>query len=534
MSIVISHLFRSRDDSAVAALRPPPELDVDDAESVVVVVVQSALQTAQLVLLGHLWTVQEAVNHIVASMPRCDAALHWRLELHDGTPLDPDELVGVLDFAPMDTLYIETVDEMLEPDYVAVSRALLRSLVLECDGMLNLPSNSASTTPRTSSDQYGFVPRSSGESSATSASAFDAEFDAILDTVALDLDDDDAPSPTTPQSPARTTSSGSGQYGWIGSVRETPKPMSAEARQVRRKLRQTVTRSRMVLKAEHLIDAPVERRSRDLALRATPAHYLRAPPRSNDAIDSHAPPVRPRGPPPKKPVMQTRKKRVKAASPLAAIMSAPPSEPTQPPPVARPGQPPRPTLSSSPLHAPAPVARPVSPAAPPPVARPASLDAYQSPRSGAPVTPTRRGPRVAAATTAAIVARPPISPAAAASPVRPASRPGATAKPLPAPPSGANSAKPHRPTAPPPRTTAAATLPSSFRAPSPLPRPAAPAAATLVYSNLPPSSSSSGDGYDNLPAHTLRIQRANMGLAPEDEGLEIEVFDDSLLSQLQQ
>jgi hypothetical protein len=503
-------------------------LEVDDAESVVVVVVQSALQTAQLVLLGHLWTVHEAVNHVVASMPRCDAALRWRLELHDGTPLDPDELVGVLDFAPMDTLYIEAVDEMHEPDYVAVSRALLRSLVLECDGMLNTPSGSASSTPRTSSDQYGYVPRSSGGESAASTSAFDAEFDAILDTVALDLDDDDAP--PAPQSPARPTSGG-GQYGWIGSIREAaptaqPKLMSAEARQVRRKLRQTVTRSRTVLKAEHLVDAPVQRRSRDLALRAAPAHYLRAPPRSNDAIDTSAPPARPRGPPPKKPAMQARKKRVKAASPLATAVTAPASPP---PPVSRPVvQPPRPSLAPSPLSVPSPVVRPVSPTAPPPVARPASLDAYQAPAS-------RRGPRVAAATTAAVTARPP---PAAAQPMRPASRPSA-AKPLPAPPSGANSAKPHRPTAPPPRSAAMTTAAMpSFRAPSPAPRPAPPAPGpTLTYSNLPASTAGAtthSDGYDNLPAHTLRIQRANMGLAPDDDGLEIEVFDDSLLSQLQQ
>jgi hypothetical protein len=527
--VSICILRRSRDENIVAALRPPPALDVNDAESVVVVIVQSALQTAQLVLLSHLWTIQEATNHVVASMPRCDASLRWRLERHDGSPLDPDELVGVLDFAALDTLYIETDDEMIEPEYVAVSRALLRALVLECDGMLNVPTNSASSTPRTSTDQYGYVPRSSGESAA-SVSAFEAEFDAILDKVALDLDDDDASATQTLTRPPS-----GGQYGWIGSVRETPSPtavpkMSAEARQVRRKLRQTVTRSRTVLKAEHLINAPIQRRSRDLALRAAPAHYLRTPPKQNDAIDSNAPPpVRPRGPPPKKPAMApARKKRVKAASPLATVTpaAAPPPVEQAPPPIARPMP-----LSRSPA-APTPQRTPVPPVSvapvPAPVPRPASLGSHGA--APAPV-PARQGQRVAAATTASVIAprAPTVTAAVAAVPPRPLNRPGG-AKPLPAPPSTANAAKPHRPTAPPPRTGYATMgLPtSSFRAATA----SVSAREQATYSNLP--ATTVDDGYANLPAHTLRIQRENMGLASDDEGLEIEVFDDSLLSQLQQ
>jgi hypothetical protein len=55
----------------------------------------------------------------------------------------------------------------------------------------------------------------------------------------------------------------------------------------------------------------------------------------------------------------------------------------------------------------------------------------------------------------------------------------------------------------------------------------------VLYSNIPQAAGASS-AYSNLPHHTLLIQRTNMGLASAEDGLEIEVFDDALLGQLQQ
>ena len=75
----------------------------------------------------------------------------------------------------------------------------------------------------------------------------------------------------------------------------------------------------------------------------------------------------------------------------------------------------------------------------------------------------------------------------------------------------------------------------SYQLESPFVKPAEAAKPAIAYSNLPAEAAVSTSGYDNLPAHTLRIQRANMlGGALDDGGLEIEVFDDALLGQLQQ
>ncbi len=491
-------------DDRLSATAPLPLDDAAaDDESVVVIAVQSALQTAQLVLLSHLWTVAEATAYIAAALHRCDLALRWRLELLDGTRLAADDLIGALDLAHMDTLYLETDDPLVEPDYVAQGRDLLRLLVTECDAMLAAP-----TSARSSADsaQYGYVPRQGPAAAAPASSAStDADFDAILDSVALmkfdDDDDDDGASavaalpteqavPSTPYQafPAR-------------------QPLrTVEAKRARKNLRATVTKSRMILKNENLLqDSALSRRSRGLATRAAPAHYLVAPPTSNALIDEAAPP-RPRGPPPKKPAMAPARRKapavpVRAQYGVSRLISA----------HAAPAVPPRaqPTLPAAPAVAPRPQPTPSPPAAVPPrpAPRPATRPAPDDRRATLGTPTSRPAPAAVDDHRRATVAAKPTPPS--------------TAKPLPAPPS-----RPKRPAAP--QRSAAPTLAYSNL-------PAEAAKPAIAYSNLPAEAAVSTSGYDNLPAHTLRIQRANMlGGALDDGGLEIEVFDDALLGQLQQ
>jgi len=521
----------TQDDDALERLGAPLPLEVEDNESLLVIGVQSAVQTAQLVLLGHLWTVQESANYMAASLLRSNVALNWRLELLDGTRLDPDALIGTLDLQAMDTLYLETDDEIVESALAAPARQILRMLILECDSMLGVPAAvptaaavpSGPTRTGSGSNVYGYVPRQAPAGASTKvaddvpeiefdAAEFDAILDRVLDAAAADDDDED----------------GNGNNGAVaepvaatpyGAIPARQPLLSAEAKKARKNLRATVTKSRMVLKHENLLDDQ-SRRSRELARRAGPSHYLVAPPTSNAAAPSPLPSSPLRGPPPKKPTLAppTRKMVAKppAASPTGPQAPLPPRTAARNP--AR--SPARPQYGVSRLVSGAEVVRatplplPSSPgrSAPPMVPRPTPDDA-PPPMLPRPVPVARAVPSATAA--AADDRRATLGAPVRAAPMVPVAEErratlGAMTKPLPAPPAAR---QPLRPTGPPPQP----------RTPP----------APVLYSNIPQAAGASS-AYSNLPHHTLLIQRTNMGLASADDGLEIEVFDDALLGQLQQ
>ncbi len=519
----------TQDDDALERLGAPLPLEVEDNESLLVIGVQSAVQTAQLVLLGHLWTVQESANYMAASLLRSNVALNWRLELLDGTRLDPDALIGTLDLQAMDTLYLETDDEIVEPALAAPARQILRTLILQCDSMLGVPAVAAAaaaaaavpsgpTRTGSGSNVYGYVPRQAPAGASTKVAddvpeiEFDAaEFDAILDRVLDAADDDDdgdgnGAAPTAVAEPVAAT-----PYGAIPARQPL---LSAEAKKARKNLRATVTKSRMVLKHENLLDDQ-SRRSRELARRAGPSHYLVAPPTSN-AAPSPLPSSPLRGPPPKKPTLAPPTRKTVAKLPAAPTgPQAPPRTAARSP--AR--SPARPQYGVSRLISGAEVVRatplplPSSPArsAPPMVPRP-TPDEAPPPMLPRPAPAARALP---SATAAADDRRATLGAPVRAAPTVPVAEErratlGAMTKPLPAPPAAR---QPLRPAGPPPQP----------RTPP----------APVLYSNIPQAAGASS-AYSNLPHHTLLIQRTNMGLASAEDGLEIEVFDDALLGQLQQ